>query len=127
MSETLLAVLIGGFIGSVAPLATLFYNHIHWKREAKLVHLKSERTRLEQLFEKNLIRFGDAIKQDSYPSDMSADIIVLMPKEISELYDNFMLGNDKSPERGKKAYLEIAVAMKVELDRVDKKINDFIS
>lgn len=127
MSETLIGVLIGGLIGSIAPFATLVFNHLHWKREANLAHLKSERIRLEQLFEKNLIRFGDAIEKNSYPSDMSADIIVLMSKEISELYDNFMEGKDKSPERCRVAYLEMAVKMKSELAKVDKKINDCIT
>jgi len=127
MSETLIGVLIGGLIGSIAPFATLVFSHLHWKREANLAHLKSERTRLEQLFEKNIIRFGDAIKENSYPSDMSSDFIVLMPEKISELYDNFMEKMDNSPERCRVVYLEMSVAMKSELAKVDKKINDCIS
>lgn len=127
MSETLLGVLIGGLIGSVAPLATLIFNHYHWKREAKLAHLKTERTRLEQLFEKNLALLGEAMANNSYPSTMSAEIAVLMPKKVSEQYNNFMNGGDRSEKACKVVYLEIALAMNHSLATIDKKIDDFVS
>lgn len=127
MSEALLGVLIGGLIGSIAPFSTLCFNHLHWKREAKLVHLKTERARLEQLFEKNIARLGEAMEKNNYPSEMSADFAVLMSKEISELYNNFMGGRDQSEQACKIAYLEIAIAMKHSLKLVDKKIDDLVS
>jgi gas vesicle protein len=127
MSETLLGVLIGGCIGSIAPLATLLFNHLHWKREAKLAHLKAERTRLEQLFDKTLDTLSEAMKNNAYPSKMSADINILMSEEISDLYNKFMAGGNETTERCKMAYIDIAHAMKSELAKVDKKINDCIS
>jgi Na+-transporting NADH:ubiquinone oxidoreductase subunit NqrF len=127
MSDTLLGVLIGGLIGSAVPLSTLIFNHLHWKQEAKLTHLTNERSRLEQLFEKNLERLGEAMANNSYSSVMSAEIAMLMPKRISVLYNNFMDDSDHSEKNCKIVYLEIALAMNKSLAETDRKIAALVS
>lgn len=108
MSETLIGVLIGGVIGVIAQVVTLVFNYLHWKRDAKLAHLRAERTRFEQLFKKTLARLGKTMQKNSYPSEMMADIYVLMPKEISELLRNFMKEKDITLGNSQKTYLLIA-------------------
>jgi gas vesicle protein len=127
MSHTLIGVLIGGAIGSVAPVATLLFNHLHWKREAKLTHLKQERQRLEELCEKNLKRFAIAMDENLYPTDMTTDMAVSMPKEIFDVYDKYMLKRDQSVQAKKSAYLDVALAMKKALAEVDGRINEIAS
>ena len=65
----------------VAPLITLRYAERRWRFEAKMSYLKSERDRFEKLYEVNLGRFAKGIAENSYSSEMSAEIFALMPKE----------------------------------------------
>ena len=43
MSETLIGVIIGGIIASIAPVFTLAVDHRRWRRESRLTYLMSER------------------------------------------------------------------------------------
>jgi len=127
MSETLLGVIIGGLIGSITPLTTLLFDHHRWKRQAKLEYLKSEHARLEGLFEKNLKQFAEGMAKNIYSLDMSSDIMVLMPKEVSERFLNFMGDKDKTQLKCKHAYMDLAVAMKEALAAKNAEIRKLLS
>ena len=127
MSDTLIGVIIGGLIGSIAPLSTLMLGHHRWKREAKLEYLKSERVRLESMFERTLEQFADGTKTNSYSSNMGSDIMVLMPSEVSERYFDFMKDKDKTELKCKHAYMDLAVEMKKVLLSLDTEIRKVVS
>ncbi|MDP1646280.1 MAG: hypothetical protein Q8L71_12420 [Thiobacillus sp.] len=127
MSDTLIGVIIGGLIGSIGPLSTLILGHHRWKREAKLEYLKSERIRLEGLFERTLKQFAEGIEENSYSSNMASDIMVLMPSEVSEKYLDFMADKDKTDLKCKHAYLDLALAMKKILSSLDTEIRNVVS
>jgi len=127
MSDALIGVLIGGLIASIAPIVTLVMDHSRWKREAKLEYLKSERSRLEGLFAENLKKLGEAMKKNSYPSQLLSDFFVLMPKGVADEMNNWMEESDKTELKGKHAYFSISMQMKRSLSEIDQKIRELVS
>lgn len=127
MSDTLIGVIIGGVIGSIAPFSTLVLGHFRWKRESKLEYLKLDRVRLEGLIEKTLKQSAEGMKQNSYSSDMSSDIMILMPSEVSEKFLDFMRDDEKTELKCKHAYMDLALEMKKALSAVDAEIRKLVS
>jgi hypothetical protein len=123
----LLGVIIGGLIASVAPVTTLIVDHLRWKRETKLIHLKSERDKLEQRFREALEQLATAMARNSYPAQMTSDIMIMLPKEVSDQYLRFLEEKDKSAPSSKKAYLEVAATMKACLAIIDQQIEALVS
>ena len=126
MSDTLIGVIIGGMIASITPLVMLILDHRRWQRESKLEYLRSERKRLERIFRENLKRFGKAIAENSYPSDMMMDFLLTMPKEISIIFKEFLADPNRTDSRSKKAYMGIVLSMKKILSEIDSKIENLI-
>ena len=124
MSEALIGVVVGGLIAWVAPLITLRYSERKWRFDAKMNYLKSERDRYERLYEVNLERFGKGIMDNSYSSEMVAEVFALMPKEICDFYNEWMAEKDKDDSKRKVAYLKMASKMKLDLAKRDKEIRE---
>jgi gas vesicle protein len=122
MNDTLLGVLVGGLIGWVAPLLTLHFTERRWKLEALIALLRDERARMERTYEDTLRNFATGTIENSYSSNMTADFLVLMPKEIGDLYVAHMKDREKSEEKIKSTYLEMASAMKRDLRARDEAI-----
>ncbi len=127
MSDTLIGVIIGGLIASISPIASLIIDHLRWRREARLEYLKGERRRWESKYKETLNRLGQAMKEDNYPSDMITDFLVLMPKDVSDRFSEWMKPEKKSQEEGQHAYLAIALSMKKHLSEIDKQIHELVS
>jgi hypothetical protein len=126
MSEALIGVLIGGLIGWVAPLLTLRYGERRWRFETKLGHLKAERLRFEEHYETALKLFADGAATGSYSSSMIADFLVLFPAELTEIFEKHMHNEDKSEQRIRGTYLELAAAMKRDLRARDSEIREYL-
>ena len=126
MSDTLIGVIVGGLIAWVAPLMTLRYSERRWKFEASLSSLKADRQRIEQLYEKNLQLFGEGAIADSYSSNMMTDVLVLMPKEIGDIFLAYMDDKDKTDIKKKHTYFELASAMKRDLKSRDNELEKFL-
>lgn len=127
MSDTLIGVVIGGIIASIAPVFTLVIDHRRWRRESKLTYLVSERKNLEELYRKNLKRFSKAISENSFSSAMISDFLLAMPKEVSSIFKTFMADPDKTDKKCRQSYVSLAGAMKKSLAEIDNKINAIIS
>lgn len=127
MSDTLIGVVIGGIIASIAPVFTLVIDHRRWRRESKLTYLVSERKNLEELYRKNLKRFSKAISENSFSSEMISDFLLAMPKEVSSIFKTFMADPDKTDKKCRQSYVSLAGAMKKSLAEIDNKINAIIS
>jgi gas vesicle protein len=127
MSDTLIGVILGGIIASITPVITLIINHKRWKREMKIEYLKEERRRLEKLYSETLEGLGEAMAKNSYPSQMTSDILILMPKSVSSIFNDWMKVEDKSKSKGQQTYMDIAVEMKKSLAAIDAQINELIS
>jgi gas vesicle protein len=115
MSDAIIGVLVGGLIGWVAPFLTLRYSERKWKLELLLAHLKSERERMEAMYERVISQFGEGMAKNAYPSNMSSDLLVLCPGDVRDIFTSFMSDKEKTEERCKVAYLELASAMKRDL------------
>ena len=122
MNETIIGVIVGGLLTWIAPLLTLRYTERRWKFDSKIAYLKSERERFEKLYEVNLQRFGEGITDNSYSSEMSAEILTIMPKEIKDFYTDWMAEKDKTDSKRRSIYLNIAIAMKKDLAKRDTEI-----
>lgn len=127
MSETLIGVIIGGIIASIAPVFTLVIDHRRWRHESKLAYLRSERKNLEALFNKNLKRFSKAIAENSFSSDMISDFLLSMPKDVSTTFKAFMADPDKTEKKCKQFYMNLALAMKKSLVEIDHKIEAMVA
>jgi hypothetical protein len=126
MSEALIGVLIGGLIGWISPLLTLRYGEKRWRFETKLAHLKAERLRFEAHYEEALKLFGKGVAENSYSSIMIADFLVVFPAELTEMFEEHMSNKDKSDERIRSTYLQLAAAMKKDLRARDKEIREYL-
>lgn len=127
MTDALLGVVVGGLIAWIAPLMTLRYGERRWKFEAALTELKAERERFERLYERTLRQFVDGAENDSYSSDMISDILILMPKEISDLYLEHMKDKERSDVKARHTYLDLASAMKRDLKLRDDEIRRLLA
>ena len=126
MNETLIGVFVGGLIASIAPITTLIIDHKRWKKETILEYLKSERNRLNENFEKTLEKLSKAMAENSYPSDMTSEIMIMMPKNVSDIFIEFIEDKDKTENKMKNTYLDLAVEMKISLKEIDEKIEKLI-
>lgn len=126
MSDVLIGVLVGGLIASIAPLVTAAYQHRRWRRESTLKHLRSERRSMERLFAENLRKLSDGIANNSYDTQMIADIAVFMPRVIGDLFEEWMHLQPKDPQAAKNTYLSICVEMKKVLANLDAQIRSEI-
>ena len=126
MSETLIGVLIGGLIASFAPLVTLWAESRRWKLEKKLERLREKRSQLERLSAGILPQLSQAMADNSYPSQMTSEILVFMPGPVSDRFHKWMAENDKDAAKGKLAFMDICVAMKKAMSDVDAEIVQLI-
>ena len=127
MSDALVGVVVGGLIASLVPLGTAYLSEKRWRLELKINHLKTERARLEKLFEENLPLFGAAMTNNAYPSSMIADITILMPRNVADKFLAFMDEGDMTVQRQRHCYLDLAIEMKSELTKIDSQIQDLVS
>jgi len=127
MPDILLGVIIGGLIASIAPIFFMILNHRRWQRQASLEQLRLDRKRLEKMFRENLKRFSKAISENSYPSDMIMDFILIMPSEISTKFKEFLANPKKTDALCKKTYLNVVSLMRKSLSDIDHEIERIIS
>jgi hypothetical protein len=127
MSDTLIGVIIGGIIASVTPIITLFINNWRWRYEKKLERLKEERQRLEKKFEEILGKIVKGMTEDKFPIEMVSEMMVLMPKDVFDKFENWIKEEDKTPEKAKFLIMEISVAMKKHLAWIDNQIEDLVT
>ena len=92
-----------------------------------LSELKSERQRFEQLYEKNSQLFGDSAAANSYSSNMMSDILMLMPRQIWDMFLSHMNEKDRSETRMKHTYLELDSAMKRDLKARDHELRRLLT
>lgn len=126
MNDTIIGVVVGGLIAWITPLLALRYGERRWKAEALLNVMKADRDRMEQLYERALRLFADGMVTNSYSTNMIADFMVLMPKDIYDLFIEHMKDKDKSEPKSKSAYLEIAAAMKRDLRARDEEMRGLL-
>lgn len=117
---------IGGLIVAIPTTVALVINHLRWKRETKLEYLKAERQRLEKMYVEIHKKLTEGVTKGSYPIDMIADILVLTPKEISDKFDEWMLGDNQTFEGGKQKLLDISISMKKHLVEIEKQITELL-
>jgi hypothetical protein len=122
----LIGVFVGGVIAGIAPVANLISNHKRWKREVMLEHLKSERKRMEQLFRETYDKLPDAMANNSYPIHMLPEIMISMPKIVSERFHSWMGDKNKDESKAKEALLDISIEMKKSLAFIDDQIRELI-
>jgi hypothetical protein len=124
MNEALIGVVVGGLVAWVAPLLTLRYTERRWKFEAKMTYLKSERDRFEKLYEINLERFADGVLDNSYSSELTAEIMVVMPDEIKDIFTIWIKDKEKDDIKRKSIYYKMVSAMKQDLVKRDSEIRE---
>jgi gas vesicle protein len=120
--EALIGVVVGGLIAWIAPLLTLRYSERKWRFEAKLNYLKAERDRFEKLYESALEKFVNGMAEGRYSINTIADFLVLMPKEIGDMFEEWMKKKEKDESEMRVAHLEMAAAMKRDLAKRDAEI-----
>ncbi len=120
MSETLLGVIIGGFIGLISTSIMLIYNYIRWKKENKITYLKEKKDKLEKDFQKAYKELLTGFKNGSYEVYTMMDLDFVFPKNVKEAFDSF-IKTDHRDEKKHQLY-NVAYAMKNELVKIEKEI-----
>ena len=82
--------------------------------------------RFETHYENALKLFSDGAAEGRYSSNMIADFLVLFPAEITDIFEIHMRNKDKSEERIRGTYLELAAAMKRDLRARDREIREYL-
>ena len=126
MSEALIGVVVGGLIAALVQFVTARTGEKRWQLELRLSHLKAERGRLEKIFEESLKSFGEGMTNNSYSANMIADFSLLMPRSVKDKFFEIMDEEDKSTERIRQCYLDMAIEMKTALAEIDKKIEELV-
>lgn len=127
MPDILLGVIIGGFIASITPIIVIILDHRRWQRQATFEQLRLEQKRLEKMFRENLKKFSKAISENSYPSDMIMDFILIMPSEISIKFKEFLANPNKTDAVCKKTIINVVSLMRKNLSDIDNEIERIIS
>jgi hypothetical protein len=91
-----------------------------------LEHLKGERQKREKMYTDTLNRLSQAMADKSYPLDMIADMMVLMPKDIFDRFQQWIDEEDQTLSKGKSTVLDIALLMKKHLSEIDKQIEKLV-
>ena len=79
----------------------------------------AERDALEQL--------ATAMARNSYLAQITSNIMIMLPKEVSDQYLKLLEEEDESAPRSKKAYLEVSATMKACLANIDQQIEALVS
>lgn len=127
MSDTLIGVIIGGIIASITPIITLFINNRRWRYEKRLERLKEERQRREKMYTDTLNKLSQAMAEESYPLDMISDMMILMPKDIFDRFQQWIDEKEKTVSKGKSTVLDVALLMKKHLSEIDKQIEELVA
>jgi ferredoxin-NADP reductase len=125
--DIFVGVIIGGLIASIAPITTIIADHLRWRRETKLMYLKAERDKFELRFRETLEQLSKAMARNSYPTEMTSDIMIMLPEEVAEKYLGFLEEKDKSTSQCRHAYLNIAIVMKEFLAKIDQQIETLVA
>jgi hypothetical protein len=91
------------------------------------MYLKAERDKLEQRFRETLEQLSKAMARNSYPAEMTSDIMIMLPEEVSEKYLGFLEEKDKSTSQCRQAYLDIATVMKECLAEIEQQIEALVA
>ena len=131
MSETLLAVVIGGIIGSFSTLAstlisTLTQNRT-WKLEKRLEHLRAQRDTLEERSTELLIKLSEGMAENRYDIPMISELLVRMPQPVIERFRGWMAEQNKDEEVAKFAFMDICTEIKKALREIDEQIEKMIN
>ena len=122
MNDTLLGVLVGGFLGWIAPLITLRYGEKKWRLEARLSHLKAERDRICGIYEKAIEVLEEKAGENHLPIGLVADFIVLMPDEVRTSFDLYFSPEAKDAKEKQMKFLELLSTMKRDLRKREQEI-----
>jgi type II secretory pathway pseudopilin PulG len=126
MNDAIVGVIVGALLASVVPLVTLIIQQRRWRLEKKLEFLRSERRRMEELFDQSLKRIVDGMNEDSYSSELYADSLTLLPEEILNRFIVWIKNKAKDQDSARVAYTDIAVLMKKHLAKIDEEIKSLV-
>ena len=128
MSETLLAVIIGGLIGAPVPVLTIIYYNKRWKKEKIISHLREKKKNLITHFETAKDKLIEGMEKNSYDIDMMSDFDFIFPETVSKAFEELMSDKEKHVDKIKFKfhYYTILRAMKSSLSEIDRQIEDEI-
>lgn len=120
--EQIINILFGAIIASVVPVVTLVINQRKWKIEKKIELLRSKHDRLEVMYADILSRMGDALKNNSWPSDITSKVSIYASKEVRETYFSFIKEKEKDAFKMKQFYLDLCLACNKHLAEIQNDI-----
>lgn len=127
MANSVGNILLGAAIASIVPVVTLLLNHKRWKVEKRVENLRVRYDRLERMYKDILARLPDAIRDRSYPSDLTSKISVYGSKEVRQLYFDHIEDKEKDDFKLKSAFLNISLAANKHLAEIEKQIEDALA
>jgi len=127
MSETLWGVVIGGLIGSCAPLAQLWFSQRQWKKQILIESLKEEYRRIEVQSEVWISQLAEAVEKESFNILLITDIKMRLPEEISELIVEYISSDKNDTATQKSLLFKVSHAIKKRQVEIEKQIRNLVS
>jgi len=125
MSETLLAVIIGGVLGGGFSMVVLIVEHHRWKKEFKIQYLQAERRRREEQCEKIRNHFSEGLATGKWSAQLVSEWILRLPKEVGSRICKTCQGinfDQTSTEEKKNLYVEVVCILGEFMAEIDKEI-----
>jgi len=126
MSDTLLGVVIGGFIASLTPIVTLSIEYKKWKKDKKINFLELKRDQLEKAYTKASKDITSGMIERKFTIDTLSDFDFIFPKNVSDALNNFIKDQNKSQENMRSHNYIINKEMKKSLADISKEIENNI-
>ncbi|NHQ85701.1 hypothetical protein HA050_06150 [Iodobacter sp. HSC-16F04] len=123
-TSTLLGVIVGGLLTGIAPCLTIYYQHRRFVYDAKIARLNSKKEKYEISYTKIINQLSDAINNNEYPAEIISDISIIFPREVSDIFFDFMQDKEKDSLKRKIAYLNISQAMKEAIKDIEDRMDN---
>lgn len=126
MSETLLGVIIGGLIGSIASLINLCFEWKKWRENKQIELYKARREKIENMLKIVIKNIDTAINTGDWTVDLYADMYAYLPNSINREILNLIREEDRTTENLRKHYIGVRLAMNEYLKEIDGKIDRLV-
>lgn len=127
MSDTLYAVLVGGFIAVIPTLATAHFAHKQWKLNKKIDFLISERDRLEKRYPVIIDELSEMLSEDIAVPESMGRVFVELPEAAQNFLDEWHDDKGDNYRNNFHVVASVSMACSDHIKSIESEIKDLLS